>query len=322
MRLFITLSTTLILACPAFAANRTAPVPARVPEHADMVKLGASRTIIGPAETKTVPGEVKGTLAAFVNPPREVSPKTVEVFAGDKSIGTSSKRPYMVEFDTTTVPDGELVLKAVARDENGADVWTGTATITVRNSGQPAAPEPTAPIAARPAPEAHPVSQPLTQTYSNKAYDMSIRYPAGWIAVDETAHMRPKLRGGFWIVLGSDPIDKSQIVINIRRRELEPTTDADVFAKYNDYVLQWERAMVLGSPAFVTTSGAAESRRVTHRKIVIKDGCAWMLNCIDKTGKPASESRALFDAMVNTLKPLTESPAVPNVTGDAKPRAL
>jgi len=303
MKLSMTLATAFFLAGRLFAADAPPPPIAPAPTG-PMVRPGISRTIIGPAESKTVPGPIQGTLGTFVNPPRDLAPETVEIFAADKSIGTVSRRPYMLEFDTTTVPDGQLVLKAVAKDVDGKHIWTGTVTLTVRNADRT---RPDQPAIAKPTPTVSVTESSPTQTHASEKYGFTIRYPAGWVVKDETAHMRPKMPGGFWLVLGSDPIAKSQIVVNMRRRKLEPTTDADIFAKYNDYVLKWSRTTVLGSPAFVTTAGSRESGRVTHRKIIIKDGSAWMLNCIDTTGNPASESEKLFDSIVNTLKPFKKT---------------
>ncbi len=306
MRPSITLGALLFVTGTLFAADAPAsPIEPEPTASGPMVAPGLSRTIIGPAESKTVPGDVHGTLAAFVNPPRGLSPETVEVFAGDRSVGTVSSRPYVLEFDTTTVPDGQLVLKAVAKGADGKQIWTGTVTLTVRNADQtlPDQPGPPAkPAVAKPDPAVSVTKPSPTLTYASEKYGFTVRYPAGWTVKDETAHMRPKMPGGFWLVFGSEPIDKSEIVVNVRHRKLEPTTDADIFAKYNTYVQKWKRTTVLGSPAFVTTAGSRESKRVIHRKIIIKDGSAWMFNCIDTTGNPESESEKLFDSIVNTLK--------------------
>lgn len=141
----------------------------------------------------------------------------------------------------------------------------------------------------------------LSKTFTSSKYKFSIQYPNTWAVEDATAKMRPKLSGGFWFVMSAKPVNKADMVVNVRRMKLAPTTDGDTFAKYNNYVMKWERKTVLDAPAFATTGGSAESKRVVHRTIVVKNGSAWMLNCIDTSGKPASDSALLFESIINTL---------------------
>ena len=91
------------------------------------------------------------------------------------------------------------------------------------------------------------------------------------------------------------------------------------FAKYNDYVLKWDKKTVLGSPAFATTTSEPTHSRVVHRLIVIQKGMAWMFNCIDKNGKDSDRSQAIFDAIVNTLGPAQGSSAGVSIR-EVKPR--
>lgn len=152
----------------------------------------------------------------------------------------------------------------------------------------------------------------FTKVYNNPVLSFSISYPQVWIALDKTAEMEPAQKGNAWVVFGTEPLDKAGLVVNVKRMQLEASTDVDTFAKYNSYVKSWKRTALLGSSAFVTTDGKPENRRVIHRAIIIKDGCAWMMNCIDTTGKPAAESKKIFDSMINTLSTL--KPVQPNVT--------
>ena len=147
-----------------------------------------------------------------------------------------------------------------------------------------------------------PAGMSLDRTYSNQNYGLSIRYPASWTFKDQTATMTPKSEGAFRLVFGAYPIEKSPLVVNVRRVKLEAGCDADRFAAYNSYVKKWESKTVLGSPAFATTSRMLRPKPATvHRLIIIKDGCAWMLNCTDHTRKAPEESLGLFEAMVATI---------------------
>ena len=141
----------------------------------------------------------------------------------------------------------------------------------------------------------------LSKTFTSSKYNFSIQYPGTWAVEDATAKMKPKFSGGFWIVLAAQPIKSANLVVNVRRMKLEPTTDADTFAKYNSFVTNWERKTMLDAPAFATSGGSEASKRVVHRTIVIKNGSAWMFNCIDTSGKPASDSARLFESIINTL---------------------
>ncbi len=64
---------------------------------------------------------------------------------------------------------------------------------------------------------------------------------------------------------------------------------------------------MLGSPAFATTTNTPP-KQVIHRLIVIKDGYAWMLNCIDDTGNAGESSGKIFESVVESLTPLSPAP--------------
>ena len=142
----------------------------------------------------------------------------------------------------------------------------------------------------------------LEKTFDGGKYGFSIQYPNGWTFRDKTAAMKPASPGGCWIVFGRAPIETSSVEVNVRRVRLEPGTDADAFAKQNPYVSSWEQKNRMDSPAFSTTSTTPGSKKVIHRMIIIKGAMAWMLNCIDTTGKSTSNSGDIFESMVSTLK--------------------
>lgn len=151
------------------------------------------------------------------------------------------------------------------------------------------------------------------KTYNSDTYGFTIRYPQTWLLKDNSSKIKPEVPGGLWVILSPEAIEKSKTVINIRRQYLQSGTDADAFAKYNDYVNKWERKSVMGNPAFATTSGSPDSKRVVHRMIIIIGGSAWMLNCTDTTGQSAIVSQTLFESIVNTLQ-VTKSNAKASVS--------
>jgi hypothetical protein len=166
----------------------------------------------------------------------------------------------------------------------------------------PSAPPFAAPNAAKTAPPPAPTagSLSLSKTYTSAKYGFSVGYPAGWIAKDQTASMRPRKSGNGWIVFA--PVGKkANLAINVRRVRLNPSSDADAFAKYNPYVTKWERKSVGDSQAFATTT-TVSPKKMIHRLIMIKNGYAWMLNCTDTSGQPSDGSQQLFGSVVDSLK--------------------
>lgn len=316
------------LVCVTFVEAQVSPPP--IPPAIGPMS-GVRTLIIGPADSLGNPRKIRGKIAIVAALPQDVSPASVEIFVDSKSIGTATTKPFKVEFDTTTLPDKEVTIKALGKDPNGKEIWTSSLKAMVVNSRdsrrmpesvRPAGmPEvPSVPKSDRPAgrlPKTERVSSankastsktnvvspvPLDRTYTNDDYGFSVRYPSKWTYKDKTVSMKPKTPGCCWIAFGEYPLEKAQIVVNIRRSKLEPGTDAEKFVKYNPYVKTWKRETVLGSPAFRTTSKEPLRGQVIHRLIIIKDGYAWMLNCEDSSGKSADDSLHLFDGMIDTLK--------------------
>ncbi|MDH7600812.1 MAG: hypothetical protein QHI38_01530 [Armatimonadota bacterium] len=143
----------------------------------------------------------------------------------------------------------------------------------------------------------------LDQEYADSHQGFSIKYPRGWTFEDQTAAMKPKSDQEFWIRFGTYPLEKSVIVVNIRRVKLAPGTDAQAFARQNSYVKAWEQKTVLGRPAFACTSRVLSPKpAVVHRLIIIGDGFAWLMNCTDYTGKSPEASLSIFENMVASLR--------------------
>ncbi len=326
--LLVALCAGMALTKMAVAANQPASPPA--PGFYPMV---SRPLVIGPKDSD-LPRGVSGKIRILCRVAENKAPAEVEVFVDDKSIGKLSKPPFVWDYDTSALSDGDHTFKAVAKDTGASAFWTASSKVTVGQAGpagSAAAPTPSAPTAPGPAvgpngenpphgigpgtPPSATAAPVPEKTYSSVKHGFSVKFPRGWTAMDETASMKPKFPGGVWIVLK----DPAGLVVNIRRQKLEPGTDADTFAKYNDYVLKWERKEVLGSPAFATTTSDPAHSRVVHRLIVVKDGMAWMFNCIDKTGKDTERSQGIFDAIVNTLGPAQGSSAGVTIR-EVKPR--
>lgn len=343
-----------VTALCAAACAQAPPPPAPAPPT---IGGGASARIVrvGPEDSLSSPRIVRGKVSVVVTTPASVTPASVEVFADGRSVGSTAAKPFKVEFDTASLKDGEHTLKAVGKDANGKEVWSCSTKTRVANSEEsvaaladkarpggmlpaPAVERPSGP--AKPNKPASPTNPPvrpkqpakkdskpagppvsLGNTYSNQDYGFAIQYPGKWTFKDKSVLMKPKTEGGFWVAFGEYPLEKAQVVVNVRRSKLEPGTDVDKFAKYNSYVQKWERTEVLGADAFVTTSKDPLSASVTHRKIILKDGYAWMLNCEDKGGKPGDEGLRTFESMVNSMKVSLVPASVPS-GGPASKRAL
>lgn len=321
------------------AAQGPPPSPAPPPAtERPAFSMGARPVMIGPQDMVAPVREVSGKLTVVANVARDVQPASVEFLIDEKPAGSAAARPYIAEFDTTGTPDGEHTFKAVGKDADGKQIWTAITKVRVNNTdpapaqlrgtrnrgdrgpvaqpgGPPAGasgfapmePGPSVPPEDVPAPAAAspPPSTPLAldKTYTSAGRGFSVSYPGSWTVTDLTGS-KEKNAGGFWIAFGAPPVDKAPMVVNLHRQKLSPTTDADTFVKYNDYVTTWERKTVDGNTAFRTTTGSAQSRNVIHRMIILTKGSAWMFNLVDKSGNPASGSGSLFESIVGTFRPL------------------
>lgn len=100
------------------------------------IDLGATPPVLSapPAVTLTAPsGSLAGTVvlsAAVIDP---ITIAKVDFFAGSAPIGTATTTPYTLNWDTTTVADGQLSLKATATDVDGNVGSSAAVTVTVAN---------------------------------------------------------------------------------------------------------------------------------------------------------------------------------------------
>lgn len=147
--------------------------------------------------------------------------------------------------------------------------------------------------ATKPAVASKPAAVLPAKTYTSAKHGFSIKAPAGWVAKDKTAAMRPAAPGNGWIEFTSTKA--SGLVVNVRRMRIDKRSTADTFAKYNPYVSTWQRKNVLNADAFSTNTDTGS--KVIHRLIIVKAGLAWMLNCVD-ANRGSDEGQKLFDSMV------------------------
>jgi len=244
----------------------------------------------------------------------------VSFYADNALIATVNAPPYLTTWDTTTVPDGPHKLTASAVNEKGETLWQGEATVTVDNKNAskiPLPPPPAASKATGPVPPVGkgkpgnlpgsvppgPTAAPAGQLYSNEKYGFQLMYPAGWKAADHTKDMKPKWKGGFWIVFTPQSPDP-KLTINLRHRKLDRPTTPENYVKYNGFLASWTRTEVAGMPAFKTTQGSQESKRVLHRALIVDGEHIWMLNCVDETGGSPAVSQKIFEDLLASLSPL------------------
>jgi uncharacterized protein (TIGR03118 family) len=88
-----------------------------------------------PTVTLTAPaGTVTGTVAVTANAADNVGVTQVEFFAGATSLGTDTSAPYSVDWNTTTVADGDVTLTAVAHDGAANTTTSAPVVVTVSNA--------------------------------------------------------------------------------------------------------------------------------------------------------------------------------------------
>ncbi len=308
-------------------AHAQAPAsPAAPPAPPRVMTTPSHRAVqIGPRDN-TFPRRMRGKFQAVATFPTELEVASVYFSVDERQIGQAEAKPFSVEIDTTTLADGQHTVKAVGKLASGKEVWSASSVIDVVNSSGPTrlspggAPKPSSGSAlAGPGPQPRAqngvgkmapqaklaAAAGLDGVYDSQEHGFSIRYPGDWTFKDQSVQVQPKTPGSCWLAFGKHPIEKASVVVNVRRSKLEPGTDAAKFANYNNYVKKWQTKTCLGSPAFATVSHTGEGKKksVIHRTIIIKDGYAWMLNCTDTSGKPESESAALFESVIQTLVP-------------------
>jgi hypothetical protein len=83
-------------------------------------------------------------LSATVTDPLRVT--KVDFKANGALIGTATAAPFTIQWDTTTIADGQVALTAVATDADGNVGSSAASTVTVTNTAAPAVPPPAAQV--------------------------------------------------------------------------------------------------------------------------------------------------------------------------------
>jgi len=101
------------------------------------IDVGAAAPILNaaPVVTLTAPtGSLKGTVSLSATVKDALSIAKVEFFAGSTSLGVVAAAPYTISWDTTTVPDGSVSVKATATDADGNVGSSAVSTVMVANT--------------------------------------------------------------------------------------------------------------------------------------------------------------------------------------------
>ena len=89
--------------------------PAAVSATTRIIAVGGA-----PGPQRTVSGTA--TIGALM--PLNVRPTGVNFYADGNQIGSTNKRPFKYDWDTTTVAEGEHTVKVTAVDASGKEVWS------------------------------------------------------------------------------------------------------------------------------------------------------------------------------------------------------
>jgi uncharacterized protein (TIGR03118 family) len=100
------------------------------------IDLGAAPVLNAPpVVTLTVPaGSLSGTVAVSATVQDPISIAKVQFFSNTTSIGTVTTAPYTVNWDTTSVADGQLSITATATDVDGNVGTSAASMVTVANN--------------------------------------------------------------------------------------------------------------------------------------------------------------------------------------------
>jgi uncharacterized protein (TIGR03118 family) len=104
------------------------------------IDVGATPPVLNapPVVTLTTPaGSLKGTVTLKATAQDPLSVAKVEFFANSKSLGIAAAAPYSVSWDTTTVADGQVSVKATATDADGNVGSSAVSSVTVANATTP-----------------------------------------------------------------------------------------------------------------------------------------------------------------------------------------
>jgi hypothetical protein len=226
-----------------------------------------------------------------------------------QSPNTATTKPSVVAPKPTVKPVPKPVMPpaTVAKPKPVAPSATAAKPKPVAPSATVAKPRPVAPpkTVARPKPVAPKVivSPAAWKTYTNGAYGFVAGYPGTAKVRNESSHMKPKGPGSFWIAFTQTSSGKPWYAINVRHMKTNDPGSPDKFAKYNQYLLSWDRTNVAGLDGFKTVSGRASSKRVIHRTLLVDDRDVWMLNLTDVSGNDPIITGEIFKRFVDSFRP-------------------
>lgn len=161
-------------------------------------------------------------------------------------------------------------------------------------------------MVAKPKPPVKVSPNPATvawKTYTNSKYSFTAEYPGTARIQNESSHMKPKGPGTFWIAFTQTSSGKPWYAINVRHMKTNESGTPDKFAKYNPYLLSWDRTNVAGLDGFKTVSGRASSKRVIHRTLLVSDRDVWMLNLTDVSGNDSNITGGIFKRFIDSFRP-------------------
>ncbi len=111
------------------------------------IDLGATAPdTVAPTVALTAPaaGTVTGTVPVSATAADNVGVTQVQFFAGTTAIGTATAAPFTVNWDSTTVTNGDFAVTAQAKDAGGNVTTSAPVNVTVSNTTPPPPPPPPA----------------------------------------------------------------------------------------------------------------------------------------------------------------------------------
>jgi len=105
----------------------------------------APDTVAPKVTLTTAAGTVSGTVALAATATDNVGVISVKFLAGTALVGTATKAPFTVQWDTTAVANGAYQLTAQAADAAGNTTTSAAVAVTVSNTAAPPAPPPPPP---------------------------------------------------------------------------------------------------------------------------------------------------------------------------------
>ncbi len=128
---------------PATTLYFTAGIASQAAGLYGRIDLGETAPdVVAPTVALTAPaaGEVGGTVAVTADASDNVGVTQVQFLAGTTVIGTATAAPFSIDWDTTTVENGDFNLTAQARDAFGNVTTSSAIAVAVNNVAPPPPP--------------------------------------------------------------------------------------------------------------------------------------------------------------------------------------